>query len=185
VEPLFLELDTEMAEEDALEEANNRDRTSPIKAPTKYLSSQSTESSDTGPQTPEDDEFDISNERELPLPKISKSIIRRKRSLSAAKSLTNLKGKSKGLTSIQISNAVASKVKSKPKKRVKSANAATTTTKEKVVKPKAAGTSNANGGLKANSTKNVMQKTTKTLGAKVVNRVAPKTMAQSLAASMQ
>jgi hypothetical protein len=135
-------------------------------------SSQSTQSSETGPQTPEDEEFDFSA-----IPRVTrpKSPIRRRRSTSV-KSTTKAKSKSKTKappTAFQISATLAQKPKPKTKKRAKSVDGTTTkTSHKKKTADKDTSDATVNKALKASKAL-----TTASKGANIINRVAPRTFA--------
>jgi len=142
-------------------------------------SSQSTESSDTGPQTPEDEEFDLASIAKQPLPKLP--IRRRASSIKNTSSKTKAKPKPKPktpATAYQISATLApkSKPKAKAKKRTKSADGVI-----EAIKKAAPGKSKTKGST-SDSTIPKTAKTAKAItiaprGATIVNRVAPKTFA--------
>jgi len=139
--------------------------------------SQSTESSDTGPQTPEDEEFDLAAVPKQPLPKLP--IRRRASSVKSTSSKTKAKPKPKPkpkapATAYQISAILASKSISKTrKKRTQSADGATKPSHK-------AGTGKSK--TKGSTSDPTTQKTAKPIttaprGATIINRVAPKTFA--------
>jgi len=140
-------------------------------------SSQSTESSDTGPQTPEDEEYDLAAIPKLPR---AKSPIRRRassmKSTSCKTKTTRPKAKPKApATAYQISATLAPKPKPKArvKKRTKSADG--------VIKPRtkaSTGKSDTKGSTSDSTIfKNAKPTTIAPRGATIVNRVAPKTFA--------
>ena len=138
-------------------------------------SSQSTESSDTGPQTPEDEEFDLAAVPRQPLPKLP--IRRRASSVKSNPSKTKAKPKVKPktpATAYQISATLAPKPKPKArKKRTQSADGATKPTRK-------AGTGKSKA--KESTSDSTILKTAKPIttaprGATIINRVAPKTFA--------
>jgi hypothetical protein len=144
-------------------------------------SSQSTESSDTGPQTPEDEEFDWAAIPRLPRPK---SPIRRRASSikgnsTKPKTKTNKpKAKPKTpATAYQISATLAPKPKSKAraKKRTQSADGVLKTShKAGTGKSKTKGSTSDSALPKPKPAKPI---TIAPRGATIVNRVAPKTFA--------
>lgn len=142
-------------------------------------SSQSTESSDTGPQTPEDEEFDLASVQKPPLPKLP--IRRRASSIKNTSSKTKAKPKPKPktpATAYQISATLApkSKPKAKAKKRTKSADGVIESSKKAAPgKSKSKGsTSDSNIPKTAKTAKAI---TIAPRGATIVNRVAPKKFA--------
>ena len=142
-------------------------------------SSQSTESSDTGPQTPEDEEFDLASITKQPLPKLP--IRRRAASIKNTSSKTKAKPKPKPktpATAYQISATLApkSKPKAKAKKRTQSADGV------KRSSDKACLGKSKTKGSTSDSTIPKTAKTAKAItiaprGATIINRVAPKTFA--------
>lgn len=142
-------------------------------------SSQSTESSETGPETPEDEPFDPTTQPRQPA--LPKSPIRRRRSMSVKSTtkVAKVKGKAPP-TAVQIPTPF--KPKPKPKKRAKSIDAATglpkvvTKKASKGEKKKQNGSSTAVGAEAKKASKGgaivIGPK-----GNKVVNRVAPQTLA--------
>jgi hypothetical protein len=141
-------------------------------------SSESTESSETGPETPEDEPFDPATQPRQPA--LPKSPIRRRHSMSV-KSTTKVpktKTKSKGPTATQIPTPF--KPKPKPKKRVKSVDPATGL--PKVVPKKTSKGEKKSQGASSTAAGAEVKKASKTgsaglKGNKVVNRVAPETLA--------
>lgn len=146
-------------------------------------SSQSTESSNTGPTTPDEEEFDLTTLSAYARPR---SPIRRRhssaKSNSSKTSKTKTKTKSKPKakappTAFQISAAMAPIVKAKPKtkKRVQSSDGAIVKPSLKATKGKKTSSSTADIAdpkLKANK-----PITNATKGATIINRVAPRTFA--------
>ena len=139
-------------------------------------SSQSTESSDTGPQTPEDEEFDLAA---IPkLPRAKSPIRKRASSMKSTSSKTKAKPKVKPkipATAYQISATLAPKPKPKAraKKRTQSADG--------VIKPShKAGMGKFKS--KGSTSDSAAPKITKPItiaprGATIVNRIAPRTFA--------
>jgi hypothetical protein len=138
-------------------------------------SSQSTESSDTGPQTPEDEEFDLAA---IPkIPRAKSPIRKRASSMKSTSFKTKAKPKSKPkapATAYQISATLAPKPKPKArKKRTQSADG--------VIKPShKAGTGKLK--TKGSTSDSAAPKIAKPItiaprGATIINRVAPKTFA--------
>jgi len=142
-------------------------------------SSQSTESSDIGPETPEDEPFDPATQPRQPA--LPKSPIRRRRSMSVKSTTKVPKVKSKPPpTATQIPTPF--KPKPKPKKRAKSIDAATGLPKvvpkraSKGEKKKQNGSSTA-VGVEAKKASKGGAIVIGPKGNKVVNRVAPQTLA--------
>jgi hypothetical protein len=135
-------------------------------------SSESTES-DTGPETPEDEPFDPATQPRPPA--LPKSPIRRRRSMSV-KSTTKVpktKTKTKGPTATQVPTPF--KPKPKPKKRVKSIDP---TTGPKVVPKKTSKGEKKSQGASPTAVGAEAKKGGAGLkGNKVINRVAPQTLA--------
>jgi hypothetical protein len=138
-------------------------------------SSQSTESSDTGPQTPEDEEFDLAA---IPkLPRAKSPIRKRASSMKSTSSKTKAKPKSKPkapATAYQISATLAPKPKPKArKKRTQSADGVIKTShKAGMGKSKSKGSTSDSAAPKMSKPITIAPR-----GATIVNRVAPKTFA--------
>jgi hypothetical protein len=145
------------------------------KADAEPPSSQSTDSSDTGPQTPEDEEFDLAAVPKQPLPKVP--IRRRASSIKSNTSKTKAKPKVKPkapATAYQISATLAPKPKPKArKKRTQSADGVIKTShKAGMGKSKTKRSTSDSAAPKIAKPITIAPR-----GATIVNRVAPKTFA--------